>query len=51
MLQNFMDMLETIGFIPNGGRTYYLNRSQPPMFMRVGGHVILAAGGHAGLIL
>ncbi|KAF8334743.1 Six-hairpin glycosidase-like protein [Cantharellus anzutake] len=35
MLQNFMDMIEKIGFIPNGGRTYYLNRSQPPMFMRM----------------
>lgn len=31
-LQNFMDELETIGFIPNGGRTYFLNRSQPPLF-------------------
>ncbi|KAI0053998.1 glycoside hydrolase family 37 protein [Auriscalpium vulgare] len=32
-LQNFMDELETIGFIPNGGRIYYLNRSQPPLFI------------------
>jgi hypothetical protein len=34
-LQNFMDELETIGFIPNGGRIYYLNRSQPPVFIHV----------------
>ncbi|KAG2009792.1 trehalase [Coprinopsis cinerea AmutBmut pab1-1] len=34
-LQNFMDELDTIGFIPNGGRTYYLNRSQPPMFIQM----------------
>ena len=34
-LQNFMDELDTIGFIPNGGRIYYLDRSQPPMFIRV----------------
>ncbi|KAF8324783.1 Six-hairpin glycosidase-like protein [Cantharellus anzutake] len=34
-LQNFMDELEMIGFIPNGGRKYYLNRSQPPMFMKM----------------
>lgn len=34
-LQNFMDELETIGFIPNGGRIYYLNRSQPPVFTHV----------------
>jgi alpha,alpha-trehalase len=34
-LQNFMDELEHIGFIPNGGRIYYLNRSQPPLFMKM----------------
>lgn len=35
MLQNFMDQLEKFGFIPNGGRIYYLNRSQPPVFSKV----------------
>ncbi|THG99105.1 hypothetical protein EW026_g3193 [Hermanssonia centrifuga] len=34
-LQNFMDELEDFGFIPNGGRIYYLNRSQPPLFIRM----------------
>lgn len=34
-LQNFMDELDTIGFIPNGGRIYYLNRSQPPVFIQM----------------
>ncbi|THU99809.1 glycoside hydrolase [Dendrothele bispora CBS 962.96] len=34
-LQNFMDELDTIGFIPNGGRIYYLNRSQPPLFIQM----------------
>ena len=34
-LHNFMDELEHIGFIPNGGRIYYLNRSQPPLFVQV----------------
>lgn len=34
-LQNFMDELEDFGFIPNGGRTYYLNRSQPPLFVHM----------------
>ncbi|EEB90625.1 hypothetical protein MPER_11142, partial [Moniliophthora perniciosa FA553] len=34
-LQNFMDELETFGFIPNGGRIYYLNRSQPPLFIQM----------------
>lgn len=34
-LQNFMDEIEQFGFIPNGGRIYYLNRSQPPVFIGV----------------
>lgn len=34
-LQNFMDEIERFGFIPNGGRIYYLNRSQPPVFIHV----------------
>lgn len=41
-LQNFMDELEHIGFIPNGGRIYYLNRSQPPMFIRMLGDYVEA---------
>lgn len=27
VVQNFMDFIENYGFIPNGGRKYYLNRS------------------------
>lgn len=34
-LQNFMDEIESFGFIPNGGRIYYLNRSQPPLFIHM----------------
>jgi alpha,alpha-trehalase len=34
-LQNFMDEIERFGFIPNGGRIYYLDRSQPPFFINV----------------
>ncbi|KAJ7162885.1 trehalase [Mycena filopes] len=34
-LQNFMDEIERFGFIPNGGRIYYLNRSQPPLFIQM----------------
>jgi len=30
MLENFIELVKTYGFIPNGGRKYYLNRSQPP---------------------
>eukprot|EP01122_Echinamoeba_exundans_P006248 TRINITY_DN1722_c0_g2_i1.p1 TRINITY_DN1722_c0_g2~~TRINITY_DN1722_c0_g2_i1.p1 ORF type:complete len:586 (-),score=88.79 TRINITY_DN1722_c0_g2_i1:28-1785(-) len=32
MLLNFADLVNEYGFIPNGGRVYYLNRSQPPVF-------------------
>lgn len=31
MIQNFVHMVETYGFVPNGGRCYYLRRSQPPL--------------------
>ncbi|TPX32231.1 alpha,alpha-trehalase [Synchytrium microbalum] len=33
MLLNFLDMLAVHGFVPNGSRTYYLNRSQPPFLI------------------
>lgn len=32
MIKNFMELINTYGFIPNGTRTYYLNRSQPPFY-------------------
>jgi alpha,alpha-trehalase len=32
MLDNFAHLVETVGHIPNGNRTYYLSRSQPPYF-------------------
>jgi len=32
MLANFAHLLEVYGHIPNGNRTYYLSRSQPPFF-------------------
>ncbi|WP_017731704.1 alpha,alpha-trehalase TreF [Nafulsella turpanensis] len=32
LLQNFACLIDTIGFIPNGNRNYYLSRSQPPFF-------------------
>lgn len=32
MVKNFAYMIENFGFIPNGNRTYYLGRSQPPFF-------------------
>jgi alpha,alpha-trehalase len=32
MVNNFAFMINTYGHIPNGNRTYYLSRSQPPFF-------------------
>jgi alpha,alpha-trehalase len=32
MVGNFAYLIETYGHIPNGNRTYYLGRSQPPFF-------------------
>jgi alpha,alpha-trehalase len=32
IIDNFAYMIDKFGFIPNGNRTYYLTRSQPPFF-------------------
>jgi alpha,alpha-trehalase len=32
MVENFSQLLDRFGHIPNGTRTYYLSRSQPPFF-------------------
>lgn len=32
MVDNFAHLIDTVGHIPNGNRTYYLSRSQPPFF-------------------
>ena len=32
MVDNFAYLINTFGFIPNGNRTYFLGRSQPPFF-------------------
>ena len=31
IVDNFIHSINTYGFVPNGGRLYYLTRSQPPM--------------------
>ncbi|GLB38558.1 putative alpha-trehalose glucohydrolase [Lyophyllum shimeji] len=43
-LQNFMDELDRVGFIPNGGRIYYLDRSQPPLFIQMLARYVTASG-------
>jgi alpha,alpha-trehalase len=32
MVENFSHLIDTVGYIPNGNRTYYLGRSQPPFY-------------------
>jgi alpha,alpha-trehalase len=32
MTDNFAYLIDTYGHVPNGNRTYYLSRSQPPLF-------------------
>ena len=32
MVDNFSHLIDTMGFIPNGNRTYYQTRSQPPFY-------------------
>lgn len=35
MIENFINFINLYGFIPNGSRVYYLNRSQPPYFAQI----------------
>jgi alpha,alpha-trehalase len=32
VIMNLADMIQRFGFVPNGGRVYYLQRTQPPLF-------------------
>jgi alpha,alpha-trehalase len=35
MVRNFSYLIDTFGSVPNGTRTYYLSRSQPPFFFEM----------------
>jgi alpha,alpha-trehalase len=35
MTKNFANLIDTYGHAPNGTRTYYLTRSQPPFFFEM----------------
>lgn len=35
MIDNFVELVKTYGFVPNGGRIYYTNRSQPPFLIPI----------------
>lgn len=43
MLDNFAHLVRTIGHVPNGNRTYYLGRSQPPFLAAMVGRYARAA--------
>ena len=44
MLENFVHFIEKLGKIPNGGRTYFENRSQPPLFIQMVEEYVEATG-------
>ncbi|KAI1799109.1 glycoside hydrolase family 37 protein [Daldinia bambusicola] len=35
IIENFLDFVDKFGFVPNGARLYYLNRSQPPLLTQM----------------
>ena len=37
MVHDFAHLIDTYGHVPNGARTYYLSRSQPPFFFAMVG--------------
>jgi alpha,alpha-trehalase len=45
MIRNFAHLIDQYGFIPNGNRTYYLTRSQPPFFS----HMVMLLGQFKGM--
>ncbi len=44
MLDNFLQMVDTYGLVPNGGRIYYEQRSQPPMLIPMVDRYVQATG-------
>jgi alpha,alpha-trehalase len=49
MIDNFVCLIERYSFIPNGNRSYYLSRSQPPFFAEMIKLVMREEGDSAGL--
>ncbi len=48
---NMLYMVEKFGFMPNGNRTYYLNRSQPPFLSQMVREIFAVTGDKAWLRL
>ncbi len=44
MLENFLQVVDTIGLVPNGGRIYYEQRSQPPLLIAMMERFVNATG-------
>ncbi len=44
MIDNFAWLIETLGFIPNGNRSYFIGRSQPPFFAQMVEHLASMTG-------
>jgi alpha,alpha-trehalase len=49
MTENFNSLIHEYGYVPNGSRTYYLSRSQPPFFAEMVKLVMRLKGDSAGL--
>lgn len=47
MINNFLSMVERYGFVPNGGRVYYLMRSQPPLLIPMVAKYLNVTGDYA----
>jgi alpha,alpha-trehalase len=47
MVRDFAYLIDTYGHVPNGARTYYLSRSQPPFFFAMVGLISPADPGQA----
>ncbi|KAI7865437.1 trehalase [Spinellus fusiger] len=47
MIENFLDFVNLYGFVPNGARIYYFNRSQPPFLVEMVQAYLEATGDHA----
>lgn len=43
LIDNFAFLINCYGFVPNGNRTYYLSRSQPPFFALMVEHLAAAS--------
>jgi len=51
MVEDFADLIDRYGHVPNGTRTYYLSRSQPPFFFAMVGLLPGEAGAAYGRYL